>query len=1781
MRIQVRKIFVLGGILLCFILAAFLGCTDINQIRAGGSGDFNSKNLSALPNDPDEPFYVDQSQFFDTKTVWISNLGSMDAEYLQDYMSCFPTAKLEITDDGKDKVKVFFHLTQSDTIYTFSVKDPDSNITYTKSLDEQILSINIEEPSPYRLSSEDQVHLKANDEISAETFLENVLVDGETFDGIVKVDNDQITLIPNEDWSVGSHTIKISNKIESSNGKRIHNDIFIFFGVVDPYQSYAEVSSRVNSEDKPVELSFTLGDYRSIIDGEEPLTQEFMINGAYSGENVTTTVSLYRFNSIEEYQQEGVPLLKTDREISQSLVDEKEISIEKGEITSTDGYGTASTSSVYKGSVDFGVLEQGAYIMEIKAPSMPDKFTLGAKRRIVQVTDISLYLQTANTETTAWANSVGSLRSFDGASIEFGRYVNKGSETTYETQITGTLDKEGIGFLKYPITKESNSNETSNNQVSIRDQAGELIYVDNTNVLSNYYQEEHNLYYSYLYLDRSMYRPTDTIQFWGFIQPYGRNEVEMPEEVEVIFDPSRLKIAVTVTPDENGVFQGEIPIESIKSANYYVSLVVKDGTSSSNYYRDEEEEKQNICDSVWIEIKNYTKPLFKISAETDYNLYSDEDMVNLTITPTFYDGTPLPNYEVEFTLIGEDVSEKVITDDEGVATLSFRADKAKDKTSNYRWNPSYQSYRLKITDDGQVISYVGGYYYAPTDTILETNITRGEDPILTISVNKINEEYFDKLKEQKKKYYYFYRSETIEELKGETIPSAELYLSYSISYWNTAKGTQDRKEMENKKITITNGSVTIDNLIPDTIPIDLTKYCYISGKAMIKDENGYYIESYFGWSNHKPVRGSASQSPKGYYLYSEDLMKDEDNEEEYSFSSFYSSYSDSFSFKMGNGQSTDFTFMKQQEEVPNEGKIFYTYIQNEVIDYGITTENMLPFTQKIEYAQSLSIVAAYFDGKQTYPITMNRILFDEDSVELTIDIQADAEEYRPGDTVKLDITVTDPEGNPKSANGAVGVVDEAMFALKEQYIDVVDHLYGDMYFYQYDIKRYTTTTGDVKKENAMDGGKGEEDVLFSDTHRKNFKDTAYFNSFKTDASGKAHLEFVLPDNTTSWRVTAVSITDNLYGGQTKENFIATLPFFVQPISNEVYLVGDEISMRVQGHGTILNKETEIEYTVQILGDGVDMVKMLDNYAYKSNEVSFGKLEAGDYTLISTAQIDGYRDTVEKTFTVRKNNLDLTVSRKIDPTEIDTIEASRYPVTLVFYNEESEPYISSLNSLFTHYCGRLDQMMSRYTAKMAMLEMSDDTKMPLHIKNTRLDIADRQNEDGGIGWYIGDKSDLTLTAKMALLAPERFDKGLMALYLREEISKTNQSKEGIAIAYLGLASLGEDVSAEIKSQLEEVSPETIEEIYYITALSYTTEFEEGLKLYNEKIAVHLKGDAKGKKYVSSASVNVSDSQKTSAAWMAASRYSVSDANDISTWCNSSKWGLGNIFETMFYVKECVQEFSPKQITYSVDGQEETISLGVKGRASRMFTKSEFEGFTLVETSDGVQVMAYYTGEPEEAGQEQSDLFSVDKKIEAISENEYIVTVALTFEPNAPLGEYTINEWIPSNMRMTERPKKPEYYVGYYFSSSQEDQNVYITFNRWGSSENKVSFTYKMKRTYEAAAVVDRTYMLHLETGEIYATDRYEFNAESVTPYEEPVSSESFSNGTSSNSSASSKNSSSSNSSSTSSKSFGNSNTATSSVSSLESSSSSSSKTTTSAASSSSKSSTSSNTSASAS
>ena len=154
----------------------------------------------------------------------------------------------------------------------------------------------------------------------------------------------------------------------------------------------------------------------------------------------------------------------------------------------------------------------------------------------------------------------------------------------------------------------------------------------------------------------------------------------------------------------------------------------------------------------------------------------------------------------------------------------------------------------------------------------------------------------------------------------------------------------------------------------------------------------------------------------------------------------------------------------------------------------------------------------------------------------SVKVESEKSIYKPGETVKMTLTAT------KGGKPVEGAELTAM-AVDRGVLDLINYHVPDPISYFYNTGNYPLyVSGGDSRANIMDpvtysiknlqGGDAEGT---KDNERKDFRPTAFFEpKLITDKNGKVTCTFKLPDNLTTYRVTAFGVKDDLFALQEKE-----------------------------------------------------------------------------------------------------------------------------------------------------------------------------------------------------------------------------------------------------------------------------------------------------------------------------------------------------------------------------------------------------------------------------------------------------------------------------------------------------------------------------------------------------------------------------------------------------------------------------------------------------------------------
>jgi uncharacterized protein YfaS (alpha-2-macroglobulin family) len=171
-------------------------------------------------------------------------------------------------------------------------------------------------------------------------------------------------------------------------------------------------------------------------------------------------------------------------------------------------------------------------------------------------------------------------------------------------------------------------------------------------------------------------------------------------------------------------------------------------------------------------------------------------------------------------------------------------------------------------------------------------------------------------------------------------------------------------------------------------------------------------------------------------------------------------------------------------------------------------------------------------------------------------------EYRPGEEAMVTLEVRDAGGQPVRAELSLAVVDEAIYALSEELArDPFEAFYARRQNLVHTYHSLQPTRGFGGGEH---GGNGDH---YGQAHpRRDFPDTAYWNpSIVTDAEGQAVVRFHLPDSLTRWRLVARAVTSETQLGEGRATLTTTQPLVVRPALPRFLLQGDAFTATVALH----------------------------------------------------------------------------------------------------------------------------------------------------------------------------------------------------------------------------------------------------------------------------------------------------------------------------------------------------------------------------------------------------------------------------------------------------------------------------------------------------------------------------------------------------------------------------------------------------------------------------------------
>lgn len=850
----------------------------------------------------------------------------------------------------------------------------------------------------------------------------------------------------------------------------------------------------------------------------------------------------------------------------------------------------------------------------------------------------------------------------------------------------------------------------------------------------NKYQGQKERMRNFIFTDRPLYKPGDTVYFKVISRAdddlvyrvaQGKWKVQLVtgwgDSIEVIAEGY-------YDIDSYGAIAGEMQLpEDTKTGQYYRLEISSEKYEDDSFYGWFASRNYAID----IQVEHYRKPQYELSIQLDEHEYINGENISFEVNGKYFSGESLANAQIEYTVNSNNFWESSYESDYVIDTKSYR----------YGFGYGTEVMKSSVTLDANGQAHVS----------VPTSITDGKSKVYTISVE--------------------YAADT-----DEPVIDGESALVYAGEYGIYRTESQHSFSV-NKEVVM--GLVLHEN--EDGVNIANQKL-EVSGKRIwyeVRDRDARYRQYDRRESPIAPASVTTDGAGKadfrfmphesGSYELSAQATDERDNIIKKDFHIWVSDH-EMFVPEQGRGLAV---VLDKAEYEP--GDTVNVAIASNMEDRDVLMDVERDFVHRFEVlhidgnTKNISInledadvpnmrVSVNSFASDRLDNAQQEIEISSKTKKLDINIVTDKSVYAPGDIVTVDVTAKDSSGNPQKADIALWAVDKALFELTPQGNHDIHGTYWD---YRPGRTSESNSLRGIWINMAEMGGGGNEGL------RTLFKDVAYWNPrVRTGDDGKAQINFELPDDLTTWVISAVGATKDTIVGNTTHEIRTTKAAIIRPQLPNILRNGDESVVVASAHNNTDKNRTfiaklklsrgtvdEAQQEVTILSGESRVVAWHIHPEYTDEPIGF------TYTL--TAKDDEkVNDGVYKEVPIEQFGFlqtDSVAHAGIDPYNVKINSDARNDKTSVELTVASTVMSSltgAMNYLIHYPYGCMEQTTSAFMP--AVLAKENPAFFSESLEGKDIDdiitkgierLNDKQSSDGGWSWW-GGNSDVFLSVYVA-------------------------------------------------------------------------------------------------------------------------------------------------------------------------------------------------------------------------------------------------------------------------------------------------------------------------------------------------------------------------------------------------------------------------------------------------
>lgn len=404
-----------------------------------------------------------------------------------------------------------------------------------------------------------------------------------------------------------------------------------------------------------------------------------------------------------------------------------------------------------------------------------------------------------------------------------------------------------------------------------------------------------------------------------------------------------------------------------------------------------------------------------------------------------------------------------------------------------------------------------------------------------------------------------------------------------------------------------------------------------------------------------------------------------------------------------------------------------------------------------DFAPSVTVSVCAVADKQ-FRSTSAQLVVQDTRRALQVAVRPDHSRYHPGDPATIQVRTRDGAGKPVPAEVSVGVVDSAVYAIQPEGTETIG------------------AAMQPDQENAVGTDNSCDDIYLGDVDkgatgidiRRKFPDTALWKpDVQTGADGNATVRLTLPDNLTTWRITAIGHTPDTQVGKGVGTMTVDKDLLVRLETPPFLTEGDTGEIVALVHN---NTAKPLRAQIRLAASNLD----ISGSANREMTVAPGQparlvwnataRRSQSATIQVTARAGALSDGVEQTIPIAPHGATQrvwhsgTLLRRVSQTV--SLDPSAIPGATRLRVRLSPSIASTLRPaaeyLSAYPYGSTDATASVLAASAATGSFRDRAARAI------LRLARDQRADGGWGWFSTGPADFEMTAQAAWslsLAPD--------------------------------------------------------------------------------------------------------------------------------------------------------------------------------------------------------------------------------------------------------------------------------------------------------------------------------------------------------------------------------------------------------------------------------------------